>query len=130
MKEVLGMRGEEEYLRFDERCRMIYRKLPSEVSKLMDDSFVYNLGGRIRFTVNEKLEPGNLTALELRSSSFPSSIIALAKVVWCEEKPDGRYDVGAELRWVGWKDESAQRMIAKHIKVALERAAEKERFSS
>ena len=71
-------------------------------------------GGGVCFEASDNLEKGALVALELRSDDFATSILALAKVVWC--KPKGHvYDVGAEFWWIGWGDKQAQTAIANYV---------------
>lgn len=76
-------------------------------------------GGGICFETKEEIPKGTMLALELKSAEFPSAIMALAKSVWCKEKDIGKYDVGAEFWWTGWKNNDAQKemldYVSKHI---------------
>ncbi len=73
-------------------------------------------GGGICFESEKEIQKGTMLALELKSTIFPSSIIALAKVIWCQkESGKDKYDVGAEFWWTGWKDNDAQKAVAEYI---------------
>jgi len=73
-------------------------------------------GGGICFESDKEIQKGTMLALELKSTIFPSSIIALAKAIWChKEGGKDKYDVGAEFWWTGWKDNDAQKAVAEYI---------------
>lgn len=73
-------------------------------------------GGGICFEAQNEIPKGTMLALELKSTIFPSSIIALAKTIWShKESGKDKYDVGAEFWWTGWKDNDAQRAVAEYI---------------
>jgi hypothetical protein len=73
-------------------------------------------GGGICFESQNEIPKGTMLALELKSTIFPSSIIALGKTIWChKESGKDTYEVGAEFWWTGWKDNDAQRAVAEYI---------------
>jgi len=72
-------------------------------------------GGGIRFESNEEVPKGTMLAVELKSAEFPSPIMALAKTVWCKEKDIGKYDLGVEFWWTGWKNNDAQKSILDYV---------------
>jgi hypothetical protein len=71
-------------------------------------------GGGICFEANEKLKKGSIVALEINAKNLESSILGLARVVWCKLRGD-RYEIGAEFWWVGWRDNETQNNIADYI---------------
>jgi hypothetical protein len=73
-------------------------------------------GGGICFESEKEIPKGTMLVLELKSTIFPSSIIALAQAVWCKKHMGkDKYDVGAEFWWTGWKDNNAQQAVADFI---------------
>lgn len=73
-------------------------------------------GGGICFEANNDIPKGTMLALELKSTIFPSSIIALGKAIWCHKEGEkDKYEVGAEFWWTGWKDNEAQKAVAEYI---------------
>lgn len=72
-------------------------------------------GGGIRFESNEEVPKGTMLAVELKSAEFPSPIMALAKTVWCKEKDIGKYDLGVEFWWTGWKNNDAQKSMLDYV---------------
>lgn len=71
-------------------------------------------GGGICFTTQEKLDKGSVVALEINADNLQSSILGLARVIWCKLRGD-QYEVGAEFWWVGWRDNETQNNIADYI---------------
>lgn len=105
--------------RIDERWEISYKKIDTEDFKnnpVM--SLTVNIsGGGICFESEEEIPIGTIIALELNSDDFPTSIIALAKSIWCKKKIiSSKYDVGAEFWWIGWKDNDAQEALAEYIR--------------
>lgn len=88
-----------------------------EFSKNPLSSFTVNIsGGGICFEADEAIPEGSILTLELKSPVFPSAIIALAKAVWCKKNESkGKYEVGVEFWWTGWKDKNAQIAVADYI---------------
>jgi len=80
-------------------------------------SFTLNIsGGGLCFETDEEIPEGTMLALELKSTIFPSSIIALAKTIWCKKESEkNKYEVGAEFWWTGWKSNDAQKAVAEYI---------------
>jgi c-di-GMP-binding flagellar brake protein YcgR len=80
-------------------------------------SFTVNIsGGGICFEAREEIKPGTILTLEMKSPIFPSAILALAKAVWCRKNTEkGKYEVGVEFWWTGWKDRNAQEAVADYI---------------
>lgn len=112
------MLDKRKFPRLDEKWDMDYRTItPEEFKTDPVISLTVNIsGGGICFEVDEEISIGTLLALELKSTSFPSPIIALAKTIWRKKKKkEGKYEVGAEFWWIGWKDNDAQRAMAKYI---------------
>lgn len=81
------------------------------------ESFTVNIsGGGICFEAREEIKPGTILTLEMKSPIFPSAILALAKAVWCRKNTEkGKYEVGVEFWWTGWKDKNAQEAVADYI---------------
>jgi c-di-GMP-binding flagellar brake protein YcgR len=71
-------------------------------------------GGGLCFEATEALEKDTLVALEITSDTFRSTILALARVVWCKQRGN-THEVGAEFWWIGWRDNQAQTTIAEFI---------------
>lgn len=95
-----------------------YKVLSSdEFSENPLQSFTVNIsGGGICFEAMEDIPSGTILTLEMKSPAFPSEILALAKVVWCNKNPEkSKYDVGVEFWWTGWKDKNAQEAVADYI---------------
>jgi len=116
------------YPRLDENWKMTYRRLDLHDIEPIS-TFTLNIsGGGACFSADEKLEPGSLIALELKSPHLLSPIIAIARVIWCRRKGlRGKYDIGVEFWWIGWKDDGAQETIAKYIRQQLTNSEEFER---
>lgn len=76
-------------------------------------------GGGICFASNEEIPKGTMLAVELKSAEFPSPIMALAKTIWCKEKDIGKYDIGVEFWWTGWKNNDAQKSILDYVNVQV-----------
>ncbi|MGM0576848.1 MAG: hypothetical protein ACQEXJ_14075 [Myxococcota bacterium] len=77
-------------------------------------------GGAISFCHDEGYVPGTHLALEMEVPGLPAGILALGTVVWT--RPNGSpatHEIGAELHWVGWNEDEAQRTIADRITTAL-----------
>ncbi|MDH5706950.1 MAG: PilZ domain-containing protein [Candidatus Aminicenantes bacterium] len=95
-----------------------YRVLTSEEFESNPlQSFTVNIsGGGICFEAREEIKPGTILTLEMKSPIFPSAILALAKTVWCRKNTEkGKYEVGVEFWWTGWKDKNAQEAVAEYI---------------
>lgn len=104
--------------RLGETWDLDYKKIREKEFKMNAiDSLTVNIsGGGICFEANEELPKGTMLALELRSREFPSPIMALAKSVWCKERDVGKYDVGAEFWWTGWKNNDSQKEMLDYVK--------------
>ncbi|MCB1282697.1 MAG: PilZ domain-containing protein, partial [Salinibacterium sp.] len=78
-------------------------------------------GGGIAFTAPAEMDLGTMLALEVDLPGYPTGVISMGKVAWCSPSKEerGRFDIGVEFWWVGWKDESAQRRIGDFITDAL-----------
>ena len=88
----------------------------TEFKKNPIDSLTVNIsGGGVCFEAKEEIPKGTMLAVELRSAEFQSSIMALAKTIWCKEKDIGKYDVGVEFWWTGWKNNGAQESILDYV---------------
>ena len=102
--------------RLDETWQLTYHVLDDD--RFFDDpiqQYTMNIsGGGVCFNSHEELKPGTQVALELNSTKFPEPMLALTNVVWCKRKK-GRYEVGAEYWWTGWKNNSSQKTIANFI---------------
>ncbi len=113
------MRDKRKFPRLDEQWQLTYRILEKE--KFINDpirQFTVNIsGGGICFQSAEKLEDGTMIALELESDNVPSTVLALAKVIWCRRARRG-HEVGAEFWWIGWQNDDAQQSIASYISSA------------
>lgn len=103
--------------RLGETWDVDYRPIrPIELKKNPIDSLTVNIsGGGVCFETKEEIPKGTMLALELSSSEFQSSIMAFAKAVWCKEKDIGKYDVGVEFWWTGWKNNDAQESILGYV---------------
>jgi len=104
--------------RLNETWDLDYRIITSEEFRAAPiSSFTVNIsGGGVCFEANEEISKGTILALELKSTAFSASIIALAKTTWCKKKgKNDKYDVGAEFWWIGWEDNDAQQSLAEYI---------------
>lgn len=90
---------------------------PEEFESNALPSLTVNIsGGGLCFETNQEIPEGTMLALELKSTVFPSPIIALAKAVWCRKTiQEEKYDVGAEFWWTGWKDNDAQKAVLDYV---------------
>lgn len=94
-------------------------------------------GGGIQFQSFDYVAHDAMLALELTLPGFPSKIIALARVTWCEPADDPRsalirltdtalgnkrpaYEVGCEFHWVGWESTAAQEAVMSYVKDKLD----------
>lgn len=78
-------------------------------------------GGGIVFGHRAYVEPGALLAVSLELPGYPSSVMALAKVVDIHpvEAFDRPYELTVEFHWVGWSSPSAQQQIADYLRARL-----------
>jgi len=91
-----------------------------EIKNNTIDGLTVNIsGGGICFQANEEIPKGTMLAIELKSAEFNSSIMALAKTVWCKEKDINVYDVGAEFWWTGWKSNNSQKAMLNYVSKQL-----------
>ncbi|MCB9831147.1 MAG: PilZ domain-containing protein [Planctomycetes bacterium] len=112
--------------RVSSSCPIRYRPL-ADVAGITeapgDSSAVMNniSGGGISFNSPDRFDPGQMLALEVDLPGFPTSVISMGKVVWCTPSGDepGRFDVGVEFWWVGWRDAQAQQKVSNFITDAL-----------
>jgi len=105
--------------RLDESWNLTYRVIDrASIAGSPINALMLNVsGGGVCFSSAEPLAPESILAVEMESVELESPVICLARCVWCNPKKlDGRYDVGAEFFWVGWKDDSAQVKIANYVK--------------
>lgn len=117
------MLDKRKFPRLDEEWNLEYRTITSEEFETTPiSSLSVNIsGGGICFYAEEEIPKETMLALELKSTAFSSSIIALAKTVWCNKKKmKKRYEVGAEFWWIGWKNNDAQRELAEYISQKIE----------
>jgi hypothetical protein len=114
------MTVERKFPRINEGWKITYRILETEmVSKEPLNNFTVNIsGGGICFQSEYEVVPNTALAIEMDSEEFPSPVMALARVVWCNTTDQG-YEIGAEFWWIGWKDSNAQQTIADHISSAI-----------
>ncbi len=104
--------------RLDKKWELEYRRVAQEeIRKDQLSAFTVNIsGGGLCFETNEEIPKGTMLAMELKSTDFPSSIIALAKAIWCKkERKKDKYSVSAEFFWIGWKDSDVQQTMAKYV---------------
>ncbi|MGM0575119.1 MAG: PilZ domain-containing protein [Myxococcota bacterium] len=114
-----------EFPRVGQNTHVKCRPLNDEgLEDLQGDGYTVNIsGGGIGFLYKEYVKPGSHVALNLELPQFPSDVIALARVVWCEPTGDEEempYEIGAEFHWIGWESSSAQNQIATYIRDKLE----------
>lgn len=107
--------------RLGESWDVDYRAIQTADLKMnIIDGLTANIsGGGICFASNEEIPKGTMLAVELKSAEFPSPIMALAKTVWCKEKDIGKYDIGVEFWWTGWKNNDAQKSILDYVNVQV-----------
>jgi len=114
--------------RLGEIWELDYRTIKLEQFKKNPlSSFTVNIsGGGICFEADEEIPEGTMLALELKSTIFPTSIIGLAKTIWCKKKrKEDKYDVGVEFWWTGWKDNDAQLKVADYISKQIPKQGKK-----
>ncbi len=118
--------GKRDFPRISQACPLRFEHLeamPEGVSSPSGDSAVMNniSGGGICFTNSVPVEKGSMLALEMDLPGFPTSVISMGKVVWCQdsEQTPGQYDVGVEFWWVGWRDQEAQQRVSEFITRSL-----------
>lgn len=106
------------YPRLDKKWKVDYRTIPTtEFKAYAISSLTVNIsGGGICFEAYEEIPIGTILVLELKSKVFSSPIISLAETSWTrKKKKGGKYEVGAEFWWMGWKDNNAQETLEKYI---------------
>ena len=108
------MKDRRKFPRFSSKWRVTYQVSPEETP--VEQETVNISGGGICFTSDNPIDPGKTVSLELDSDSLPSTVFALARVVWCrktaetyevgaEFESSPEYAVGAKFEWIGWKNE-------------------------
>ena len=114
------MTVERKFPRINEGWSIAYRILEKEATpKDFLNNFTVNIsGGGICFQSKYEIVPNTTLAIEMDSEEFPSPVMALARVVWCNTA-NQEYEIGAEFWWIGWKDSNAQQTIADHISSAI-----------
>lgn len=78
-------------------------------------------GGGVCVRIPHGIETGAMLTMNIRLPEFPSSVLALGKVVWSAPSDDGGTEAGVEFWWIGWDDMSAQERIRDFIQESLER---------
>ena len=120
------VKSQRNFPRVSHSCPVNFRILESsEVDEGADAAraIMNNIsGGGISFSSPDPLDVGNMLALEVDLPGYPSGVISMGKVVWCNPSTEesGRHDIGVEFWWVGWKDEDAQKRISNFIGDALD----------
>lgn len=126
-----------EYPRIDDNTAIRWRVLDEAPPEQAEAGLQVNIsGGGIRFQSLEPLETGTMLALQLKLPGFPSGIIALARVVWCDSVSSARsgllrlvdlvaapppaFEVGCEFHWVGWESSDAQKAVRSYLKDQLD----------
>jgi Tfp pilus assembly protein PilZ len=106
--------------RVREDCIVKFRRVDREsFAGPAREGVTHNIsGGGICFRSRERFEVGETVALDLRLPEFGSSIIALGRVVRCDDGGEGN-EAAVEFLWVGWSDDDAQRAIADYIRRKL-----------
>ncbi len=103
-------------------CRLRFKTVGNEPAfrnLAQNSGMMKNIsGGGICFDSTDPIAPGTMLAIEVDLPGFPTSVIALGRVVRCD--PSGaRHDIGLEFWWIGWRDEAAQNMIRQFIAAQL-----------
>ncbi len=107
-------------------CPVQYRPLKGDPGVALNgpsDAVMNNIsGGGISFTAPEPVAEGQMLALQVDLPGFPAGVISMGKVVWCQPSDDepGRFDLGVEFWWVGWKDHDVQKQINDFISASLD----------
>jgi hypothetical protein len=87
----------------------------------LDDGLQINIsGGGICFASQLSAPVGTMIALELDLPSYPTALLALARVRWVDPVESGGFEIGAEFHWIGWDSNFAQQQIANFVKSKLE----------
>ena len=118
-----GHEEQRRYPRVSEHCTVHYRTLPGEkvVSNGRHGETVNISGGGICFETSEEMPEGGMVVLEIDLPNFPSSVVALGRVVWSRLiAGSGAYETGLEFWWVGWREEDAQQSMLDYIKKKLQ----------
>jgi len=111
--------------RVSKSCVVRYRRLDSmpavEEQDATSQAVMNNIsGGGMSFASPESMEEGSMVAMEIELPQFPMAVIAMGKVVWCQDAAEGPgCDLGVEFWWIGWKDQGAQDQIRSIISDAL-----------
>ena len=80
-------------------------------------------GGGICMLVPKDPGVGTMLALDIDLPGFPTSVVALGKIVWSKSVED-QTEIGIEFWWIGWRDESAQAQIRSFIARKLREGTE------
>lgn len=108
-----------EYPRVKESCEVSFRVVDDAAGRPEDEGAkaVNISGGGMCFRSHRMLTPGSMVALRMALEGLPSPVVALARVVWCEQQPDSddQYDVGVEFWWIGWAEAESQKAMLTYI---------------
>ncbi|MHC4473634.1 MAG: PilZ domain-containing protein [Planctomycetota bacterium] len=108
--------------RLKESCAIRFKQIDSDAFPIEGtETLTVNIsGGGICFATDSPVENGMLLAIELTLPEFQSPVVSLGRTVWCDQRDDGKYEVGMEFWWIGWDDDGAQQAISGYIKKALD----------
>ncbi len=115
-----------EFPRVSRSCPVQYRPLKGDPDIAMtgpSEAVMNNIsGGGISFSAPEAIAEGEMLALQVDLPGYPAGVISMGKVVWCHPSEDepGRFDLGVEFWWVGWKDHDVQKKINEFISASLD----------
>jgi hypothetical protein len=112
-----GREDARRFPRVSENCRVRYRMVEEKAIECEGRrAIAVNIsGGGLRFESDAPLPCGRMVVLDVDLPGFPSSVVALGKVVWNEPGGRGRYQNGIEFWWVGWRADEAQTAMLEYI---------------
>lgn len=109
--------------RIGENCAVTYRVIKDEKFEAgaIDGSAVNISGGGICFGATEEMQSGAMVAIEIHLPNFPSTVVALGRVVWSKVNArTEQFDTGIEFWWIGWRELQAQEAMLDYVRGKLQ----------
>jgi len=62
------------------------------------------------------LSPGHVVSVEFLLPGSENELLAVGKVIWSGQSPNGGFDIAVEFSWIEQLDEKAQKVLHDYIK--------------
>ena len=117
------MENQPTFYSLDTRWQVKYCVLEEELKQqVFNHTFLYFMmnisGGGIAFLAGREVPVDSIIVLDLETSMFPSSLIAIGQVTRCESAAltdEWGFHVDVMCWWMGWKNQGIQEEIAQFI---------------